>query len=208
MVLLDDVQTRNYLTARRVFDDWFTANRPSPNRADWWVRLVAALDTESGCRIMAHDGVWGGGGRINARQSAILQQSMALPHDDVGHNGGSVGALQQIPTPVAEAADNPWGGWGTIADCMALETSIPKYLIHLRVTDDPYYKGKLTASPIVADLLRVQQPLESEVAQNYGAAVVARAVSIAAQFPQEQPKPPTPGQSYLAGLLKRSTDNG
>jgi hypothetical protein len=208
MVLLDDVQTRNYLTARRVFDDWFTTNKPSPNRADWWVRLVAALDTESQCRILAHDGVWGGGGQINARQSEILKDSLNYPHDGVGHNGGSVGALQQVPTLVAQAADNPWNGWGTIAGCMALESSIPKFLGQLRVTDDPFYRGKLTASPIVADLLRVQQPLESEVAQNYGAAIVARAVSIAAQFPQEQPKPPTPGQSYLAGLLKRSTDNG
>jgi hypothetical protein len=113
--------------------------------------------------------------------------------DGFGSNGGSVGALQQIPTEVSwiatkdgmdDGAPTPWAGWGTITDCMALETSIPKFLKQLRVTDDPVYKGKLTASPVVADLLRVQQPLSSEVAANYGQGVVEVAAAIAAMFPR------------------------
>lgn len=180
---LTAAQRRNYRTARGVFDTWFDGR--SGDREAHWLRLVAALHTESGCLILAHDGVRQAGGPINAEQSRILRSSLNLPHDGVGHNGGSVGALQQIPTPVARAADKPWAGWGTVAECMALETSIPKFLAQLRVTGDPFYKGKRTAHPVVADLLRVQQPLASEVSANYGADVVAVAVAVAAQFPRE-----------------------
>jgi hypothetical protein len=184
MVALNAVQVRNFSTSRRVFDAWYQG--PDAAREAWWVRLVAALWTESGCRILAHDGVWQGGGQINTQQSVILAASLQYPHDDIGHNGGSVGALQQIPTPVAEAADKPWAGWGTIPDCMALETSIPKFLTQLRVTNNTFYGSKKMADPIVADLLRVQQPLESEVQANYGGAVVAAALEIAGMFPQTQ----------------------
>lgn len=190
-VTLSATQRKNYRTSRDVFDAWFDKNKPTTgSRYDWWLRLVAALQTESGCLIYAHDGVWGGGGKINDKQSAILRESLAFPHDAIGHNGGSVGPLQQIPTPVAQAADKPWGGWGTIQDCMRIETSIPKFLAQLRVTTDSTYGGKPMASPVVADLLRVQQPLASEVAANYGAAVVAAAKEIADQFEQAPVVPP------------------
>lgn len=179
---LSATQQRNYRIARNVFDEWFEGR--SGSREAWWLRLVAALHTESGCLVLAHDGVWGGGGKINAEQSRLLRTSLDLPHDAIGHNGGSVGALQQIPTPVARAADKPWSGWGTIADCMDLRTSIPKFLAELNVTTDPVYKTKKTADPVVADLLRVQQPLASEVSANYGAEVIAAAREIAAQFPR------------------------
>jgi hypothetical protein len=199
---MSSVQANNFRTARTVFDAWFDG-RPGDREA-WWLRLVAALWTESGCRILAHTGEWKGGGRINSRQRAVLAQSAQLYRekynrepDGFGSNGGSVGALQQIPTEVSwiatkdgldDGAPTPWAGWGTITDCMALETSIPKFLNQLRVTDDPVYKGKLTASPVVADLLRVQQPLASEVAANYGQGVVEVATAIAATFPRIETK--------------------
>lgn len=191
MVILDEKSTGNYRDARRIYDAWFDRRERDYVREDGWVRLVAALDTESKCKILAHTGTWGGGGRTNAEQRAILRTSADVYRRATGRepdgfcsNGGSVGALQQVPTSVARAADNPWGGWGTIVDCMVLETSIPKFLEQLRVTNDPVYEGKRTASPIVADLLRVQRPLASEVAQNYGTTIVARAMEIAQMFPQ------------------------
>ena len=157
--------------------------------------------TESNFRILAHTGVWGGGGKINDEQKAILRTSADLYRaatgrepDGYGSNGGSVGPLQQIPTPVAQAADKPWAGWGTIVDCMVIGTSVPKFLAKLRVTDDSSYGDKPMASAIVADLLRVQQPLASEVAANYGGSVTATAVEIAAQFPRADQ---TEGKDWL-----------
>lgn len=192
MVVLDDVQQRNFRVSRDVFDAWYTG--PDADREAWWVRLVAALWTESGCRVLAHTGTWGGGGWINDAQKAVLKTSSQYPHDGFGSNGGSVGALQQIPTPVAQLATDQatgkskaWGGWGTIPDCMALETSVPKFLAQLRVTTNPYYGSKPMADPIVADLLRVQQPLESEVDANYGASIVSTAKQVAVLFPRTEP---------------------
>lgn len=189
MVALDPVAVRNFTTSRQVFDGWFDG--PENAREAWWVRLVAALWTESGGKILAHTGTWGGGGWINDAQKAVLKTSAQYPHDGFGSNGGSVGALQQIPTPVARLATDQftgqsraWDGWGTIPDCMALETSIPKFLARLKVTNNTNYGSKPMADPIVADLLRVQQPLESEVASNYGGSVVAAAHEIAGMFPR------------------------
>ena len=194
MVALDPVAVRNFTTSRRVFDAWYQG--ADNMREAWWVRLVAALWTESGCKILAHTGTWGGGGWINDAQKAVLRTSAQYPHDGFGSNGGSVGALQQIPTAVARLATDQftgkskaWDGWGTIPDCMALETSIPKFLAQLTVTNNKFYGSKpmadlMPGAEIVADLLRVQRPLESEVNAGYGVSVVAAAQEIAGMFPR------------------------
>src|SRR4029077_11030865 len=103
---MTSVQTGNFRTARVVFDAWFDGR--AGDREAWWLRLVAALWTESGCRVLAHTGEWKSGGRINSRQKAVLSQSAQLYRekygrepDGYGSNGGSVGALQQIPTEVS-----------------------------------------------------------------------------------------------------------
>lgn len=191
-MILDSVQRRNLSASRLIVDAWCDA-RPKLDREGIWVRLVAAELTESVFRILAHTGEWKSGGRINEAQKAILRTSAKLYRDATGRepdgygsNGGSVGILQQIPTPVARAADDPWDGWGSIVDCMVLATSVPKFLAQIRVTDDSTYGGKPMASAIVADLLRVQRPLTSEVAANYGGAVTANAVAVAQQFPRTQ----------------------
>src|SRR5664279_1691427 len=191
-------QERNLLRSREICDQWYDEEPRPAGREDYWVRLVAALLTETGCYNLAHDGVWNGGGHINARQSELLRQSLDMRDADgnllrdteggpdgngIGHNGGSVGPLQQIPTEVAQAADKPWDGWGSIRQCMTWETSLPAFLDVLSVSGDTSYKGKPMASAIVADLLRVQQPLASEVDANYGGSITANAQAKAAQYP-------------------------
>jgi len=87
---------------------------------------------------------------------------------------------------------------------MALETSIPKYLNDLQVTTDSVYKGKQMASAVVADLLRVQQPLASEVAVNYGGTITSTAYEVAAQYPT-QTQPPRTDRSWLDTFMDWST---
>lgn len=192
---------RERLQASRVrCDRWFDQAERMGSREEFWVRLVAALLTESGGgRVLAHTGNWGSGGWINEAQKKVLAGSAALRKpeyagDGFGSNGGSVGDLQQIPTEVARLRTRrnpdgsevpwPWDGWGPMEKCLDPDFSQPKFLDALRITSDPVYKGKLTASPIVADLLRVQQPLAEEVAVNYGTDLVARAEAVAALFPR------------------------
>lgn len=204
MISLDGVQVRNYMASRRIYDAWFDAKDRGYEREAGWVRLVGALDTESKCRILAHGGGWDGGNRTNSSQRAVLAESARLYReatgrdpDGFGNNGASVGPLQQIPTDAARlrtkdgldgGAPQPWDGWGGIVECMVLETCLPKYLAQLRVTTNKFYGRKPMAdlvdgAEIVADLLRVQQPAENEVAANYGADIVQRAQAIAALFP-------------------------
>lgn len=204
MVTVDAVSARNYRDARITYDRWFDAKDRGYDRESGWVRLVAALDTESKCKILAHGGGWDGGNRTNSAQRAVLARSAQMYRDatgrepdGVGNNGASVGPLQQIPTAAARlrtkdgldgGAPQPWDGWGGIVECMVLETCLPKYLEQLRVTANKFYGAKPMAdlvdgAEIVADLLRVQQPAEDEVAANYGAEIVRRAQVIAALFP-------------------------
>lgn len=194
--LYDSISERNYREARVIYDRWYDQRRRGWPRDAGWVRLVAALDTESKAKILAHGGGWSGGNRTNQAQRILLAQSTRLYReatgrdpDGVGNNGGSVGALQQIPTLVARLADKPWNGWGDLVECMVLATSVPKFLDQLRVTDNRYYgkvpiAGLMPGAEILADLLRVQQPAEDEVAANYGTEIVPRVQQIAAQFPQ------------------------
>jgi hypothetical protein len=227
MVTVSPAAARNWPVVRKVYRSWWNEHRPPFSLEDGWVRLVAAVETETGCRVLGHTGKWvGRGGRINSRQEAVLAGSAAAylaatgrEVDGLGDNGGSVGILQQIPTEVAwlttvggldSGAPRPWAGWGPMVDCMKIETSVPKFLDQLRVTDDPKYLDKVTASPIVADLLRIQRPLSSEVAVNYGASLVERARALAAQYAadgSDTPAAPTPpAQSEWWSLMAENFD--
>lgn len=119
---------------------------------------------------------------------AILRLSLNYTHDEVGSNGRSVGIFQQIPDEVG-------GWWGDMAGCLDPATSARRFLARMRVTDDRVYEGYLveggrkkivkvtTPSAVVADVLRVQQPLASEAeSSNYGPANFAISQEIAAQF--------------------------
>ena len=196
MVTIDAVSARNYRDARVIYDRWFDAKDRGYGREAGWVRLVAALDTESKCKILAHGGGWDGGNRTNSAR--LYRDATGREPDGFGNNGASVGALQQIPTEAARlrtkggidgGTPQPWDGWGGIVECMVLETSIPKFLNLLRVTTNKYYGAKPMANlvdgaEVVADLLRVQQPAENEVDANYGSSIVRRAFEIAGMFPQ------------------------
>jgi hypothetical protein len=227
MVAVSPAAARNWPVVRQVYRSWWNEHRPPFSLADGWVRLVAAIETETGCRVLGHTGKWvGRGGRINSRQEAVLAGSAAAYRaatgrevDGLGDNGGSVGILQQIPTEVAwlttvggldSGAPRPWAGWGPMVDCMKIETAVPKFLAQLRVTDDPKYLDKVTASPIVADLLRIQRPLSSEVAANYGASLVERARALAAQYAADGSDTPfvpdSPAESDWWSLMAENFD--
>lgn len=120
--------------------------------------------------------------------SAILRHSLDMPHDTVGSNGRSVGILQQTPAEVG-------GAWGDMAGCLTPDVAASRFRARLVVTDDPVYEGWLltpigrdwvsvaTVSPIVADVLRVQQPLASEArSSNYGPDVLNVALEIVNRF--------------------------
>lgn len=204
-VQLSAAAKRNYPECRRVYDSWYDFEKPGYPREAGWVRLVAALDTESKCEILAHGGGWDGGNRTNSAQRTELRKSSqryreatGKEPDGVGNNGGSVGPLQQIPTSVARlrtedgmdgGRPTPWEGWGDMVDCMVFETCLPKFLRQLRVGTSKSYKGKpmadlIDGAEIVVDLLNVQQPAADEVETNYGASIVRRAKEIAGMYPQ------------------------
>lgn len=142
-------------------------------------RLALALVTESsGGYIYANDGgaydytkktQWNEGlsQEVQTRVAQLLRKSLSLPYDRVGRNGRSTGMLQQISLEANKALspDIKWG-WGSMAETMNPESSALMFVKQLRVTDDPVYKidgkGYTTVSPIIADVLRVQQPLVSE----------------------------------------------
>lgn len=155
-------------------------------------RLAMVLVTESsGGYIYANDGTaydfnkstsWNGGltRAVQDRVSYALRLSLAIPHDRIGSNGRSTGMFQQISLAANKALDPAikWG-WSSIAETMSPETSTLMFLNALTVTNDPVYKGAKTISPVVADVLRVQQPLASEASSsNYGQKNLDWAISI------------------------------
>lgn len=153
-------------------------------------RVAFVLITESGGgRMYANEGAafpdsgttpWADnslstGQRRKIRES--LSRSMSYPHDAVGGNGGSTGMYQQLSQDYVGARfpGKTWG-WGTLADTMDVDKSTRMFLDRLQVTDNPEYRGFRYSDPLVADVLRVQQPLTSESgSSNYSAAQVARA---------------------------------
>lgn len=157
-------------------------------------RLVLAVQTESGGLVYANDGKafhpdlsqrragWDRDDRGNPLPPEILdacyralRASLVYAHDAVGNNGGSTGILQQLSQDYVGARfpGKTWG-WGTLADTMNVDKACRMFLARLTVTSNRDYLGR-DFDPIVADVLRVQQPKISEVDQNYGPAQVAAA---------------------------------
>lgn len=188
------ILVRNLTLAYKV-SDWFANNR----HLDLWdVRDVVTtmLVTESGGGfIYANDGQgfqepdtvahrtpWNWNDQTNkpigtpeqrAQMRAILRRSLDLPHDKVGSNGRSTGPAQQLSAETG-------GGWGPMAATMRMDLSVLAFLDAVDWANrSPLYLGKQMANWQTAMLLRVQRPLPSEVATNYGAAQLARAQAIA-----------------------------
>jgi hypothetical protein len=152
-------------------------------------RLVFAVMSESSGLIYANDGLafadnaeqvrpgWAEGVPLDQRAKirATLRTSLGYEHDDVGNNGGSTGILQQLSQDYVGARfpGKTWG-WGTLADTMDIGKACGMFLSRLVVTSNRDYLGR-DFDPIVADVLRVQQPLISEVDANYGPAEVTAA---------------------------------
>lgn len=188
------ILVRNLTIAFKV-SDWF-ADKNHLNLWDVRDVMVTMLVTESGGGfIYANDGQgfrepdsvsnrtpWNWNEQTNkpigtpeqrAQMREILRRSLVLPHDKVGSNGRSTGPAQQL------SADTG-GAWGPMAATMRMDLSMLMFLNAVNWSDRSIsYKGKLMANWQTAMLLRVQQPLPSEVAANYGAAQLARAQAIA-----------------------------
>lgn len=121
-------------------------------------RTVLTMLAESEALIQANDG---SSPSLSPEQSAVVRLSLNFPHDTwpkgtpragqpvVGRNGGSVGVMQAIPTDVAQLAARPWGGWGSIQQCMTVEHAVTAFLRALM-------SAPLTADP-VQDCWRVQR---------------------------------------------------
>ena len=190
MIALDAAQEANFRAALAV--------APGPEER---ARLAFAIWSESKGRVYANDGRnTSSSPGVTPEIAAILRRSLGMPHDAVGSNGRSTGILQQLSSDVG-------GGWGDMAGTMDPATAARRFLAALRVTDDPVYDGWLvtptgrervsvaTPSPVVADVLRVQQPLASEArSSNYGPGNLAAALEISARFT------PTEGRSAAAWL--------
>lgn len=188
------ILVRNLTTAYKV-SDWFAEKR----HLDLWdVRdvMTTMLVTESGGGfIYANDGQgfrepdsvvnqtpWNWNPQTNkpigtpeqrAEMRAILRKSLDLPHDKVGSNGRSTGPAQQLSAETG-------GAWGPLAATMRVDLAVLAFLDAVDWSDrSPLYLGKPMANWQTAMLLRVQRPLPSEVATNYGAAQLARAQAIA-----------------------------
>jgi len=151
-------------------------------------RLVLAVQTESsGGLIYANDGKafhpdpaqrrkgWAQDEKGNplpaeviAACYRVLRTSLAFEHDAIGNNGGSTGILQQLSQDYVGARfpGKTWG-WGSLADTMNIEKACGMFLSRLVISSNRSYLGR-DFDPIVADVLRVQQPLISEVDANYG----------------------------------------
>lgn len=140
------------------------------------VRLSLALNTESsGGYIFANDG-----SKSPASEIETVQKSLLFPYDKIGSSGGSTGPLQQISKDVVSLRGQTWG-WGTLAETMNPASSYKMFVMALNVTTDPVYvhtdpvtkvkTSVATIDPIVADVLRVQQPaLASIMSGNYSQA--------------------------------------
>ena len=94
---------------------------------------------------------------------AAVRKSLDYPHDAVGSNGGSTGGIQQLSQDYVGARfpGKTWG-YGTVASTMDPANATAMFLGRLRVTNDRVYAGITFSDPLVADVLRVQQPLVSE----------------------------------------------
>jgi hypothetical protein len=118
---------------------------------------------------------------VQHRVSAALRVSLDLHYDKVGHNGRSTGPLQQVSVESNLALDpNIKWGWSTIPDTMNPAKAALMFVKELRVTQDSTYLGQQMLSPIIADVLRVQRPLISEVASNYNQDKLDWAIGLAA----------------------------
>lgn len=150
-------------------------------------RLVLAVQTESGGLVYANDGKalhpdpaqrrsgWDRDDQGRPLPASVLDScyralrpSLAFVHDAVGNNGGSTGILQQLSQDYVSARfpGKTWG-WGTLADTMDIGKACAMFLSRLVISSNRDYLGR-DFDPIVADVLRVQQPLISEVDANYG----------------------------------------
>ncbi|GAA4200255.1 M23 family metallopeptidase [Actinocatenispora rupis] len=78
-----------------------------------WVVAIATALQESSLHVYAND---------NPAYPLVVEHSMALPHDSVGHDHDSVGLFQQRPT-----APEGEGGWGTVKELMDPATSAGKF---------------------------------------------------------------------------------
>lgn len=95
-----------------------------------------------------------------------------LRMDKVGSNGRSTGPAQQL-------SEETGGAWGPMAGTMRMSTSMQMFLDAVDWSNrSSVYKGLQMANWQTAMLLRVQQPLASEVAANYGASQLAAAQAI------------------------------
>lgn len=192
---LTDTQERNFQAA--------LAQATSLPEAE---RLAFAIWTESAGYIYANDGRnTSNSPGVSPAIAEILRRSLQLPHDRVGSNGRSTGMLQQISKDVG-------GAWGDMAGTMDPAETARRFLKILHVTGVSQYIGTLLtptgtqkvviqlSDPIAADVLRVQQPLASEaMSSNYGAAQVAIAKELAAQF--YRPVPVFASTVYIDHLL-------
>lgn len=134
---------------------------------------------------------------VTPARAALLHRSVepawlaanGLAIDGVGSNGRSTGCAQQISQDVG-------GTWGSMVETLRPADAARMFLERLVVTGDTVYAGwNVTQDgskewvevpgldPIAVDVLRVQQPLASEVVSgNYMDSQVAAARLIAAQY--------------------------
>jgi hypothetical protein len=208
---------RNLTVAFKV-SDWFAAK----NHLNLWdVRdvMVTMLVTESGGGfIYANDGQgyrepatpadrtpwnWNpltnkpvGTPEARARMREVLRRSLDLPHDKVGSNGRSTGPCQQLSAETG-------GAWGPMAATMRMDLSVLMFLNAVNWADrSPFYLGKEMANWQTAMLLRVQRPLASEVATNYGAAQLTRAQAIVRDERFTPGAPPTQEEDWLSMVTR------
>lgn len=189
---LDAARQRNLQLVIDTCKEWCKARGIAP-----WAhmyRLVLAVQTESGGLIYANDGLafhpdpaqrrpgWDRDDQGNPLPTDVLdacyralRTSLGYVHDAVGNNGGSTGILQQLSQDYVGARfpGSKWG-WGTLADTMDIPKACGMFLSRLVISSNRDYLGR-DFDPIVADVLRVQQPLISEVDANYGPAELAAA---------------------------------
>ena len=188
-VQLNDAQRRNFVTALAL------ATTDAQRQ-----RLALAVWTESRGRNLANDG------SRSPNFTAVLRRSLQMDHDGVGDNFRSVGILQQIP----EECD---GVWGPMVDCMNPAVAPIRFLRALEVTDTGVFDGKLFSfttqrserlvkdfgSPVIRDVLAVQQPaLEEAASDNYGQDNLAAALDILATLqPSLGPLVPAPPEEAI-----------
>lgn len=141
-----------------------------PGRWDLLVPMMLIVDAESDWRTLSNGG---GDPRLNdAQRNALVEPSRAvrrsqgLPDDWEGNNGVSVGPTQASPSEATRLRTDengnpaPWGGWGTIAQCMNTRWIIAKTLDRLAAVD--------ASGGVVAWCWRVQQWLATSPDEDRG----------------------------------------